>query len=48
MFQPINSPPENKNKYKCQKLLKYTPPFCDRMPKGNQKPSSKGGGDEEL
>ena len=26
----------------------YTPPFCDGMPKGNHKPSSKGGGDEEL
>ena len=25
-----------------------TPPFCDVMPKGNQKPSLKGGGDEEL
>ena len=25
-----------------------TPPLCDRMPKGNQNPSSKGGGDEEL
>ena len=23
-----------------------TPPFCDEMPKGNQNPSSKGGGDE--
>ena len=30
-----------------QKLI-CTPPFCDRMPKGNKKPSSKGGGDEEL
>ena len=26
----------------------YTPPFSDGMPKGNQKPSTKGGGDEEL
>ena len=26
----------------------YTPYFCDRMLKGNQKPSSKEGGDEEL
>ena len=25
-----------------------TPPFCDRLQKGNQNPSSKGGGDEEL
>ena len=24
-----------------------TPPFCDGMSKGNQNPSSKGGGDEE-
>ena len=46
--QKINSPPENKNKYKCQKHLIYTSPFCDGMPKGNQNPSSKGGGDEEL
>ena len=45
--QKINSPPENKNQYKCQKLI-CTPLFCDGMPKGNQNPSSKGGGDEEL
>ena len=47
----INSPPENKNKYKRLlnvKTLKCTPPFCEGMPKGNQNPSSKGGGDEEL
>ena len=47
----INSPPENKNKYERLsnvKTLKCTPPFCDEMPKGNQNPSSKGGGDEEL
>ena len=28
--------------------ISCTPPFCDGMPKGNQKPSSKGGDDEEL
>ena len=47
----INSPPEKKNKYKRLsnvKTLKCTPPFCDGVPKGNQNPSSKGGGDEEL
>ena len=47
----INSLPENKNKYKRLsnvKTLKSTPPFCDGIPKGNQNPSSKGGGDEEL
>ena len=45
----IKSPPKNKNRYKeCQKHLICTPPFCDGMPKGNQNPSSKGGGDEEL
>ena len=26
---------------------KCTPPFCDRMPKGNQNPSSKRGGDKD-
>ena len=31
-----------------EKHLTCTPPFCDGMPKGNQNPSSKGGGDEEL
>ena len=30
------------------KHLICTPNFCDGMPKGNQNPSSKGGGDEEL
>ena len=46
----IKFPPRTKNKYKeCQKTsLICTPPFCDGMPKGNQNPSSKGGGDEEL
>ena len=34
--------------YKCQKLFICTPHFCDGMPKGNQNPSSKGDGDEEL
>ena len=43
----INSPLENKNKVQVQKLI-YTPPFRDGMPKSNQNPSSKGGGDEEL
>ena len=43
----INSPLENKNKVQVQKLI-CTPPFCDGMPKSNQNPSSKGGGDEEL
>ena len=45
----IKSPPKTKNKYKeCQKHLSMYSPFCDGMPKGNQNPSSKGGGDEEL
>ena len=39
----IYTPPENKNRM----LSICTPPFCDRMPKGNQNLSSKGGGSEE-
>ena len=40
------SPPENKNKM--QSALKIcAPPFCDGISKGNQNPSSKGGGGEE-
>ena len=45
--QKINSPPENKKQVQVQKLI-CTPPFCDGMPKDNQNPSSKGGGDKEL
>ena len=45
--QKIKSPPKNKNRYKvCQKHLICTPPFCDGIPKDNQNPSSKGGGDD--
>ena len=48
-IKKIKSPPKNKNRYKvCQKHLICTPPFCDGMPKDNQNPSSKGGGNEEL
>ena len=36
-----------KTKTKCKVLSICTPPFCDGMPKGNQNPSSKGGGSEE-
>ena len=36
-----------KTKTKCKVLSICTPPFCDEMPKGNQNPSSKGGGGEE-
>ena len=35
------SPPNYKNPLQ---MSKCTPPFCDGMPKGNQNPSSKGGG----
>ena len=44
------SPPENIKKKTLQvlKWLKYVLPlFCDRMPKGSQNPSSKGGGGED-
>ena len=42
----IKSPPKTKTSTKNAKNI--TPPFCDGMPKGNQNPSSKGGGGEEL
>ena len=35
------SPPNYKNPLQ---MSKCTPPFCDKMPKGNQNPSPKGGG----
>ena len=45
----IKSPPKTKKRTKNAKNISLcTPPFCDGMPKGNQNPSSKGGGDEEL
>ena len=45
----INSPFKNKIGTSMPKTYHmYTPPFCDGMPKGNQNPSLKGGGDEEL
>ena len=47
--QKIKFPPKNKNKYKYAKNISCVLPFFrDGMPKGNQKPSSKGGGNEEL
>ena len=45
----IKSPPKTKQVQRMPKTsLICTLPFCDGMPKGNQNPSSKGGGDEEL
>ena len=45
----IKSPPKTKTSKKNAKNISLcTPPFCDGMPKGNQNPSSKGDGDEEL
>ena len=45
----IKSPPKTKKRTKNAKNISLcTPPFCDGMLKGNQNPSSKGGGDEEL
>ena len=43
------SPPKTKTSTKNAKNISLcTPPFYDGMPKGNQNPSSKGGGNEEL
>ena len=42
---PLRQKTSTKN---AKNISLYTPLFCDGMPKGNQNPLSKGGGDEEL